>query len=142
MMNAGLISRKSQRQNIVSLSTSEAQFVVAIQAGQEAMYLRETPIDTGYSQTKATLLYENNFACIAMSENPVRRKFSCHIDIRQCFVRELVLAGVLKLVALRTRKMVADALTKSLPSLAFVGHQQVMTGHVPFATHLLRCNGG
>jgi len=104
----------------VSLSTSEAEFVTASQAGQGAICLRETLIDFGYSQTKATLLYEDNVACIAMSENPVRRKFPRHIDIQQCFVRELVLAGLLKLVPLH--KMVADALTKSLPSPAFVGH--------------------
>jgi len=77
-----------------------------------------------------------------MSENPVRRKLYCHIDIKQYFVRELVLGGFLKLVPLRTHKMVADALTKSLPSLAFVGHRQIMTGHVPFATRLLSCFGG
>ena len=123
MMNAGPISEKSQRQNIVSLSTSEAEFVVAIQAGQEAIYLRETPIDFGYSQTEATLLYENSLACIAMSENPVHRKFSCHIDIRQYFVCELVLAGVLKLVSLRTHKIMPDALTKNLLSPASVRHR-------------------
>ena len=55
-----------------------------------------------------------------MSENPVRRKFSRHIDIRKYFVREIVLNGFLKLVPLRTHKMVADALTTSLPSPAFV----------------------
>jgi len=85
-------------------------FVAASQAGQEAIYLRETQTDFWYSQTKATLLYKDNLACIAMRENPVRRKFSRHIDIKQYFVRELVLA------------MVADALTKSLQSPAFVGH--------------------
>ena len=120
----------------MSLSTSEAEFVTSSQAGQGAICLRETLIDFGYSQTKATLLYEDNVACIAMSENPVRRKFPRHIDIQQCFVRELVLAGLLKLVPLRALKMVADALTKSLLSLAFIGHRQIMTGHVPFATHL------
>jgi len=77
-----------------------------------------------------------------MSENLVRRKFSRHIDIRRYFVRELVLAGFLKLVPLRTHKMVADALTKSLPSPAFVRHRQIMTGHVPFAARLLCCFGG
>jgi len=30
-----------------------------------------------------------------MNENRVRRKFSRHIDIKQYFVRELVLAGFL-----------------------------------------------
>jgi len=53
-------------------------------------------------------------------------------------VREVVLAGFLKLVPLRTLNMAADALTKSVPSPAFVGHRQIMTGHVPFAARLLR----
>jgi len=67
--------------------------------------------DFGFPQLKATEIYEDNLACIAMSENPVRRKFSRHIDIRRYFVRELVLAGMVKLIPLHTHKMVADALT-------------------------------
>ena len=144
MMNGGPISWKSRRQDNVSLSTSKAEFVAASLAGQEAIYLRETLTNCGFSQTKATLLYEDNLACqcVAMSENPVRRKFSRHIDIRKYYVRELVLNGFLKLVPLRTHKMVADALTKSLPSSAFVGHRQIMTGHASFAARLLRCVSG
>jgi len=53
MMNGGPISWKSRRQDNVSLSTSEAEFVAASQAGQEAIYLRETLTDFGFSQTKA-----------------------------------------------------------------------------------------
>ena len=98
MMNGGPISWKSQRQDDVSLSTSEAEFVAAGQAGQDAIYLRETLNDFGYSQTKATIFYEDNPACTTMNKNPVRRKFSSHIDIKRYFVRELVLAGFLKLV--------------------------------------------
>jgi len=141
-MNGGPISWKSCRQDDESLPTSEAEFVAASQAGQEAIYLRETLTDFGFSQNKATLLYEDNLACVAMSENPVRRKFSRHIDIHKYNVRELILHGFVKLVPLRTHKMVADALTKSLPSPAFVGHRQIMTGHVSFAAKLLRCVGG
>jgi len=78
-----------------------------------------------------------------MSENPMCRKFYIHIDIRKYYVRELVLAGFLKLVTSRTHKMVADALTKNLPSPAFVGHRdrQIMTGHVSFTARLLHCIG-
>jgi len=126
----------------VSLSTSEAEFVAASQAGQEAIYVCETLNDFGFSQNKATLLYEDNLACVAMSENLVCRKFSRHIDIHKYYVRELVLNGFLKLVPLRTHKMVADALTKSLPSPTFVKHRQIMTGHASFAAKLLRCIGG
>jgi len=72
-----------------------------------------------------------------MSENPVRRKFSRHIDIRRYFVRELVKADFVKLIPSRTHKMVADALTKRLPSPAFIGHRRVMTGQTPFALKFL-----
>jgi len=56
MMNGGPISWKSRRQDNVSLSTFEAGFFAASQAGQEAIYPRETLTDFGYSQTKTTLL--------------------------------------------------------------------------------------
>jgi len=68
MMNGGPISWKSRRQENVSISTSEAECVAASQAGQEAIYLRETLTDFGFSQTKANFLYEDNLACVAMSE--------------------------------------------------------------------------
>ena len=40
-------------------------------------------------------IYEDNLACVAMSENPVRRKYSRHFDIRRYFVRDLVAQQVL-----------------------------------------------
>jgi len=123
------ISRKSRRQDNVSLSTSETEFVAASQAAQEVVYLREIRRDFGYPQTTAaTNIFEDNLACIALSENPVRRKFCWHIDIRRYFVCELSKAGIVKLISLRTHKIVADALTKSLPSPAFIAHRKVMLG--------------
>ena len=74
----------------MSLSTSEAEFVAASPAWQEVIYLRETLTNFGFSRNKATLLYEDNLACVAMSENPVRRKFSRHIDICKYYVCELL----------------------------------------------------
>ena len=136
------ISWKSQRQDNVSLSTSEAEFVATNQVGQEVIYLRITLTNFGVFQTRVTLLYTDNTACVAMSKNPVRRKFSRHIDIRKNYVCELVLAGFLKLMPLRTHKMVADALTMSLPSPTLIGHRQIVTGNASFAARLLCCVSG
>jgi len=47
--------------------------------------------------------------------------------------------------SLRTHLMVADALTKSLPSPAHIKHREIMLGHVPFsfaARTQRRCVGG
>ena len=109
----------------MSLSTSEAEYVASSQCGQEVVYLREILGDFGFSPTGPTRVYEDNLACVAMSENPV-------IDIRRYFVRDLVSMQVLKLVPLRTNLMVADALTKSLPAPAHAKHRGVMIGRVPF----------
>jgi len=138
MMCGGAVSWKSRRQDCVSLSTSEAEYVAASQCGQEVLYLREIMRDFGYAALTPTEVYEDNLACIAMSENPVRRKFSRHIDIRRYFVRDLVLAKIVKLTPLRTHLMVADALTKSLPTPAHVKHRDVMIGRAPFCARMLR----
>ena len=42
-LNGGAISWRSSRQGGVTLSSSEAEFVVASQADQEVVYLRELP---------------------------------------------------------------------------------------------------
>ena len=73
-----------------------------------------------------------------MSENPFRRKYSCHIDIRHYFVRDLVAQNVLKRIPLRTSLMVADALTKSLHAPAHAKHRDVMIGRVPVSIRTLR----
>ena len=138
MMSGGAVSWKSRRQDCVSLSTSEAEYVAASQCGQEVVYLREILNDFGFPPTGPTRVYEDNLACVAMSENPVRRKYSRHIDIRRYFVRDLVSMQVLKLVPLRTNLMVADALTKSLPAPAHAKHRDVMIGRVPFCVRTLR----
>ena len=144
MLNGGAISWKSRHQDSVSLSTSETEFVAqaASQCVQEVVYLREILRDCAVPQLAPTDVCEDNLVCVAMSENPVRRKFSRHIDIRRYFVRELVGNKTLRLVPLRTHLMVADALTKSLPSPAHIKHRDVMLGRVPFAARSLRSFGG
>jgi len=47
------------------------------------------------------------------------------------------LSGFVKLISLLTRKMVVDALPKSLPSPAFIGHRRVIMGQTPFALRFL-----
>ena len=88
--------------------------------------MREILKGFGAAQTDSTRLYEDNQACIAMSENTVHRERSRHIDVRKYFVRELVEEKVLKLIPCRTKDMTADALTKSLAYPSFKMHRSTM----------------
>jgi hypothetical protein len=78
MLNGGAVSWKSRRQDFLSLSTSEAEYVAASQCGQEVYYMREILRGFGFAQTAHTQIYDDNLACVAMSENPVRASFSPH----------------------------------------------------------------
>ncbi len=96
------MSCKSTKQKSVSLSTIEAEWYAASEAGKEIVYLRSILNDFGFEQVSPTLLYEVSRAVTGMAENPVNRKASRHID---------------------TDNMVADALTKGLPAPAFEKHK-------------------
>ena len=159
MLNGGAISWRSLRQDSVSLSTIEAEYIAASQCGQEVVYLREILRESVHEQTEATLGYEDNHVCIIMSENPVSREKSrhvepiqrlvaeCdlprHVDIRQRFLRELVNLKVMRLMPCSTHKMIADALTKSLPDPACRMHRAEMLGesdmlYCAFLLHVMR----
>ena len=68
-LNGGAISWRSSRQGGVTLSSSEAEFVAASQAGQKVVYLRVLLRGFGYTQKKHTEIWEDNASCIMMREN-------------------------------------------------------------------------
>jgi hypothetical protein len=127
-MNNAPVSWKAKRQDCVTLSSAEAEYVAASMCGQEVVYLRAMLRGFGYEQTIPTEVWEDNAACIQMANNPVNRKFTRHIDTRRYYVRDLVRDKVMDLVKCAGVKNVADALTKSLPSPSWSLHRPYMVG--------------
>jgi hypothetical protein len=127
-LNGGPISWKAARQGGVTLSSSEAEFVAASQAGKEVLYLRALLKGFACPQARPTEIWEDNASCILMSENPTNRERSRHVDVRVHFLRDMVRDGAVKLVKCAGPKNVADALTKSLPKPAFHKHREFMQG--------------
>ena len=75
-MNRVPISWRSRRQDSVALSSSEAEYMAASLCGQEIVYILAILRDFGVPQSEPTFTYEDHLACIAMSINPVGRKYS------------------------------------------------------------------
>ena len=97
-------------------------------AGQEVIYLRNLLHYLGSAQNSPTKLWEDNTACVTMSENPSNPERSQHIDTRRWFLREMVRDGLLKLLKVKGTENVADAFTKSLPAPSFVKHREYIWG--------------
>ena len=142
-LNGGAVSWRSSRQGGVTLSSAEAEFVAASQAGQEAIYLRALLRGFNFRQVGATEIWEDNASCIMMSENPANRERTRHVDTRVHYLRELVRDGHVKLLKCAGPQNVADALTKSLPRPALSKHRQYMWGtRIPFSAFYLSLKTG
>jgi hypothetical protein len=61
-------------------------------------------------------LFSNNQSAIALTENNQYHARTKHIDVRFHFIRWIVENGSIRLVYCPTNDMVADTLTKALPS--------------------------
>jgi hypothetical protein len=66
MLNGGAVSWKSTKQKSVSLTTTEAEWYAASEAGKEIVYLCSILFDCGVEQDGPTKMYEDSRAVIAM----------------------------------------------------------------------------
>ena len=73
----------------------------------------------GEPATEPTVVFEDNQAAIAMAKNPQFRGRSKHILIRYHFVRDKVNDGTINISYCPTTEMIADMLTKGLPTGTF-----------------------
>ena len=113
------VSWKSKRQTVVTLSSTEAEYIALCSAAQEATWLRSLLESLGFTKSKATKLYEDNHGAIALTKNPKIHSRTKHIDIKYHYIREAVEKKDNELVYCPTDKMVADMLTKGLPRPKF-----------------------
>lgn len=129
MIGGGCVSWRSKLQPTVALSSAEAEYVAAAAAAQEAVFLRRALVDLGHGQADPTIIYEDNQGAIAMSENPVHRQRTKHIDVKYNFVRERVEALEIKLLYIPTAEQLADMLTKPLAKIVLARLRARVMGH-------------
>jgi hypothetical protein len=82
--------------------------------------------DVENSAKTVKIMHADNQSAIALAENPKHHDRSKHIAIRYHFIREAVQNRHINLKYLRSSDMVADALTKALPTDAHRRHAHSM----------------
>ena len=120
------ISWQSKKQQTVALSSTEAEYMAASLATQEAVWLRLLLEDLTIKQDSATILHEDNQGCISLSKDATNHPRTKHIDIRHHFIREKVENNVVKLEYISTDKNEADLLTKGLSRPQFEKLRQLI----------------
>jgi hypothetical protein len=116
LINGGAVSWKSQKQEIIALSTTEAEYVAMTHATKEALWLRSFVGEIFGKIEEPTTVYGDNQSAIALTKDQQYHARTKHIDIRFHFIRWIVAEGKIKLTYCPTEDMLADCLTKALPS--------------------------
>jgi len=113
-----LVSWSSKKQNCVSTSTAEAEYVAAASCCSQALWMQTQLRDYGYTFNKIPILCDNKSA-IAISANPVQHSKTKHIDIRYHFLKHHVEEGNVEMYFVNTQFQLADLFTKALDEKRF-----------------------
>ena len=116
IVDSGAVSWSTKCQEIVSLSTTESEYIAATHAAKEALWLHSLITQVFGPLTQATTLFLDNQSAIALAKDHQYHPRTKHIDIRFHFIRWVVEDGKIRLIFCPTDDMVADTLTKALPS--------------------------
>jgi hypothetical protein len=74
LASEGAITWGSKKQNVISLSTTEAEYICLSDATREAVWLRNLVKELGYEQKQPTLIYGDNLSSLAIAHNPQYHK--------------------------------------------------------------------
>jgi hypothetical protein len=120
MLGTWVVSWSSRKQPVVTLSTTEAEFIAAASCACQGVWLRRILEKLGHVQGMCTTIYCDNSSAIKLSRNPVLHGRSKHIDVRFHFLRELTRDGVVELMYCNTQEQVSDIMTKPLKLEVFL----------------------
>ena len=119
MYSGGAITWMSRRQQCVSLSTTEAEYIAVSEAGKEAVWLNRLLGGITSLNSVPTLMCDNASA-IKLAMNGEFHKRSKHIDVRHHYVRDLLKAGQVSMKFIPSKNQIADICTKPVTRATFV----------------------
>ena len=130
-MGTGAISWSSRLQSIIALSTTEAEYVSAVSAGQEIIWLRNLLSEFGYKLDSPSTLRIDNQSALSVAKNPEHHGRMKHLDLRYYLLRDVVEQGLIRLEYIPTAQMPADLCTKALGRLKVAEARSMMGLFLP-----------
>ncbi|KAE9060389.1 hypothetical protein PF006_g31650 [Phytophthora fragariae] len=125
MLDNNVISYASRKQEINSLSTCEAEYVVMAEATKDLICLAGLCKELGWKHPVPLLLGDNQGA-IALTAKPGKHSKSKHIDNKYHMVRRNVELKLITTQHVGTDAMVADVMTKALGVVKFTQFRTAM----------------
>ncbi|CAI7823218.1 unnamed protein product [Closterium sp. NIES-53] len=135
----GPISWQSNKQELIALSSVEAEYIALFSATKEGLYLRELVEEAKLAQLPSFSLFCDNQSAIRIANKNGFTNRTKHIALRYFFVKDEIEKGRLELSYCPTCEMAADYLTKKLGKQKFeycmllTGQGHVISSNIPEA---------
>lgn len=102
----------SKKQEIVTLSSTEAKYVAATACACHCVWLKGLPEEIKNEAIESVEIKCDNSSTIKLSKNPVMHRRTKHIDVRFHYLKNLVNDKKIQLTFCSTQDQVADVMTK------------------------------
>ena len=122
LIDGGAISWSSHKQELVTLSTVEAEYVAAMHAAKECIWLHHLIEELSPSPLSTTTLYYDNQAALKLATDDNYHMRTKHIDIHFHFICQVVASGAVDICYCPMDNMTANILTKALLHWKVVCH--------------------
>ena len=116
LLGGKLVSWTSKKQNSVSTSTAEAEYVAAGSCCAQVLWMRNQLLDYDLQLSKIPI-YCDNTSAIPIANKPVLHSKTKHIEIGYHFIRDHVMNGDIELHLVPTEYQLADLFTSLLMRL-------------------------
>ncbi|XP_057247396.1 secreted RxLR effector protein 161-like [Beta vulgaris subsp. vulgaris] len=112
-LNGGAVSWKSSKQSTVADSTTESEYLAAVEAAKEAVWIKKflTELDIVPSVLEGIELFCDNNGAIAQAKEPRSHNKSKHVMRKYHLIREIVDRKDVRICKVHTDENVADPLT-------------------------------
>jgi hypothetical protein len=114
-----LVAWLSKKQGPISLSTTEAEYIVAATCCSQVLWMIQTLADLEVKYTAPIPIHCDNTSAISVSKNPVLYSKTKHIPIKYYFLREQVTNQIVQVHYIPTSEQIADIFTKPLAKTLF-----------------------
>ena len=129
--HSGPIIAKSKMQSLVTLSSTEAELVAAVDGVRRAEYLQRTLVELTFPELPLVLLQDNQSTITIINNGEGYKGKNRHMRVRYGYLHELLQAHALELKYTPTHLMVADLLTKPMGGEQFRFLRYMLMGRDP-----------
>jgi hypothetical protein len=114
-LGGGAIGWSSKLQPFVTLSTTEAEYIAAVEAGKEIFWMRNILNEMGYPVKEGCPLMIDNQSALSVTKNPEHHGRMKQLDLCYFWLRDAVDERKIAPQHVPGAEQVADLLTKPLP---------------------------